>query len=106
MTKKPIRLRRFEPKERIVFWVFVSVAMVLILVGWALTLRLTLSNDIGQARSQIDVSLEKITETVNNLSEPVEAKTSETKNELSEKYDQFLQAIEEEKSKQEEPSTP
>lgn len=97
---RPIRLKQFETKHRILLWASIGLAVGIVLLGWFFTIRHVMQTDMVQLRAQVDSSLDKAADTFGDFSASA---TGSMKNEVEKFQDNleiFYQTVDEVKREQ------
>ncbi len=97
---KPISLRPLNKRQRRWFWVFLGVGIVIVVIGWLVTIRQVASSTLSSLRSQVDKGLEKASDGLKDVESSVEEKQSTFSDALEEAQKGYQQ--EKERLQQEE----
>jgi hypothetical protein len=81
-VKKPQRLKPMESKQKVAFWVGISMAVVMIIVGWGITLREIIKKEAPLIRDQIDIVLDDVVEEFVKFSSETQEGSNYTKHDI------------------------
>src|SRR3989338_8635749 len=93
---KPVSLRPMNQKQRRWFWGFLIAGIMVVFIGWILTIRQLASSIFPGIRSQVDVGLEK----ASNRLQGVESSVQEKESDFSEAFEQVQKGYQQEKERQ------
>ena len=94
MPKGHVHLNPLPPKKKRLFWASVIIAVVLVGIGWIISIRAALSPDFAQIRQGFDESIHDIAEQVKPVGEEAGGQVSENLQEFSEAVEEAQAAYE------------
>jgi len=96
---RPISLRPMNQKQRRWFWVFLTAGVVIVAMGWIVTISQVVSSSLPGIRLQMDKGLEKASNELKNVESSVEEKQST----FSEALEEAQKGYQQEKERQQRP---
>mgnify|MGYP001484232071 CR=1 FL=1 len=99
MPNKPVRLRQKDSKNRLAFWVSVSLAVIVVVAVWVKVIHRAIYADFIVIREQIEETFDRAAEEIVELSGETR-EIREFGEEFSENFEEFENAYAEERERQ------
>lgn len=80
MPSKPQRLRPLDPKQKAAFWVSIIFAALIIIVGWGITLREVVKEEVPLIQDRFGEAVDGAAGVLGELTEETEGEAIEVKN--------------------------
>ncbi|PJA45325.1 hypothetical protein CO174_03670 [Candidatus Uhrbacteria bacterium CG_4_9_14_3_um_filter_50_9] len=82
MPPRPQRITPLNPKQKAAFWLGIVLAVLIIIVGWFITLREVVNEEVPFIQGQLDTALDGVVQELVELGTETQEGTAQTKHDV------------------------